>query len=76
MNDELFAELLESADEAARISHAGTGPICNECGDRHGTYRVSESTWHQGRCAWCGETKPVTDSRDFNYPEMPEGSHD
>lgn len=25
-------------------------------------------TWHKGKCDVCGETKPVTEPRDFGYP--------
>ena len=74
VDDELFAELVKSIEEGALISHAGVGPICNECGRQHGTCRVIMSTYHHGQCAWCGETKQVTDSRDFNYPALPESS--
>ena len=28
------------------------------------------STWHQGKCDVCGETKFVTEARDFGYPEF------
>lgn len=27
------------------------------------------STYHTDKCDWCGETKPVTEVRDFFYPD-------
>jgi len=45
-----------------------TSPVafcCNDCGqDRYGSH-VGVSTWHTDRCGICGETKAVTEPRDF-----------
>lgn len=30
----------------------------------------SVSTFHVGTCDWCGEEKPVTEVRDFFYPDF------
>lgn len=30
----------------------------------------SVSTYHKGTCIVCGEMKPVTEERDFFYPEL------
>jgi len=39
--------------------------ICGDCGqDRYGPH-IAMSTWHHGRCGICGETKAVTEARDF-----------
>jgi len=32
--------------------------------------RAMMSTWHNGKCDVCGETKEVTEPRDFGYPEF------
>jgi len=45
--------------------------VCNDCGqDRYGIPN-EVSTWHVGKCGICGETKPVTEPRDFGgYQDM------
>jgi hypothetical protein len=45
--------------------------ICGDCGGKYGRQRGSLSTCHEGKCGWCGETKPVTEPRDFGYPKHP-----
>lgn len=51
--------------------------VCQECGEeaRQRTMksgvkhcgRAKLSTWHVGKCDVCGETKPVTEPRDFGH---------
>jgi len=50
--------------------------ICQECGtillkqaQNSGKKQFAVSTWHIGKCDVCGETKPVTEARDFGYPK-------
>lgn len=40
---------------------------CFECGDKYGVYSVGCSSMWNGKCDVCGETKVVTESRDFAY---------
>jgi len=47
--------------------------ICKDCGEKHGKRRLDMSTWHNGKCDWCGKEKPVTESRDYGYPELAKG---
>ena len=49
--------------------------ICHDCGNRHGTSRGGESTFHVGSaCGWCGRTDvPVTQPRDYGHPPVGEG---
>jgi hypothetical protein len=47
--------------------------ICSDCGhkaqpDKRRIFTVS--TFHHGRCGVCGETKAVTELRDFGWPTM------
>lgn len=47
--------------------------VCFDCGnaaqpDKSKIFAVS--TYHNGKCAVCGEIKAVTESRDFGYPEF------
>ena len=40
---------------------------CFDCGHKHGVYSVGCSSVHESKCDVCGETKPVTEARDFGY---------
>jgi len=40
---------------------------CFDCGDKYGVYSVGCSSVWNGKCDVCGETKPITESRDFGY---------
>jgi hypothetical protein len=40
---------------------------CFDCGDKYGVYSVGCSSVWEGKCDVCGETKPITESRDFAY---------
>ena len=40
---------------------------CSDCGNEHGVYSVGCSSVWEGKCDVCGETKPVTESRDYAY---------
>lgn len=39
---------------------------CAECGAKYGKQRVTDSTWHAGRCDVCFKGAGVTETRDFN----------
>ena len=41
--------------------------VCNECGTRYGKYSVGCSSVHTGTCDVCGETRSVTEPRDYGY---------
>lgn len=41
--------------------------VCHDCGDKYGHYAVSCSSTWQGKCGVCGETKSVTEVRDYAY---------
>ena len=47
--------------------------ICSPCGHKHGDQRPLLASYHVGGpCGWCGgENIPVTEPRDFNYPDAP-----
>ena len=40
---------------------------CSDCGSKYGVYSVGCSSVWEGKCDVCGETKPVTESRDYAY---------
>lgn len=41
--------------------------VCRDCGVKYGTYKGGVSSWWDDDCNVCGEHKPVTETRDFNY---------
>lgn len=40
---------------------------CGDCGDAYGEYHDGVSSVWEGKCDVCGETKPVTEVRDYRY---------
>lgn len=45
--------------------------VCQECGEKASKGKQKTiSTWHEGKCDVCGETKSVTEPRDFYYPKF------
>lgn len=52
------------------------GWVCSDCGVKaskamgNTTLAFDVSTFHQGVCGVCGETKSVTEPRDFFYPNF------
>ena len=43
--------------------------VCKDCGKKYGEYSVGCSSVWEGECDVCGETKPVTEKRDYGYLE-------
>jgi hypothetical protein len=41
--------------------------VCRDCGLKYGVYSVGCSSVWEGVCNVCGETKPVTETRDYGY---------
>jgi hypothetical protein len=54
--DAMSAEVLRNAEV-----------VCKDCGSKYGTYSVSCSSTWDGVCGVCGETKGVTEVRDYGY---------
>jgi hypothetical protein len=40
---------------------------CRDCGSKYGKYSVGCSSVWEGTCDVCGETKPITEVRDWGY---------
>jgi len=41
--------------------------VCKDCGEKYGKYSVGCSSTWMGTCHVCGETKPITEVRDWGY---------
>jgi hypothetical protein len=41
--------------------------VCRDCGTKYGKYSVGCSSMWEGTCDVCGETKPITEVRDWGY---------
>lgn len=41
--------------------------VCSDCGSTYGKYSVGVSSTWEGQCEVCGETKGVTEVRDWGY---------
>lgn len=41
--------------------------VCSDCGSTYGKYSVGVSSTWEGQCQVCGETKGVTEVRDWGY---------
>lgn len=41
--------------------------VCRDCGDKYGKYSVGCSSTWEGQCHVCGETKSITEVRDWGY---------
>lgn len=41
--------------------------VCHDCGKKYGEYSVGCSSTWEGKCHVCGETKGVTETRDYGY---------
>jgi hypothetical protein len=54
--DAMTAEVLSNAEV-----------VCKDCGSKYGTYSVGCSSTWEGTCGVCGETKGVTEVRDYGY---------
>jgi hypothetical protein len=54
--DAMSAEVLRNAEV-----------VCHDCGDKYGFYSVGCSSTWEGECGVCGETKGVTEVRDYGY---------
>ncbi len=46
---------------------ASADQVCSDCGNKYGKYSVGCSSVWEGTCDVCGETKGVTEVRDYGY---------
>jgi len=64
-DEEIEAMTAENQVTAQTLKNAQV--VCHDCGDKYGTYSVGCSSTWQGKCGVCGETKGVTEVRDYAY---------
>jgi len=75
----LEAEIKELKEKLARVLPEQYGvtqevlekayQVCKDCGTKYGEYSVGCSSSWEGECDVCGETKGVTEKRDYGYLE-------
>lgn len=67
---------MKTTDDGTHYSMKEDYPVwvCQLCGyTASGGKQFMCSTWHMGLCDVCGQNQPVTEPRDFYYPEFPKG---
>jgi hypothetical protein len=64
-DEEMEAMTAENQVTAQTLKNAQV--VCHDCGDKYGTYSVGCSSTWEGKCGVCGETKGVTEVRDYAY---------
>ena len=69
---EVLPELYEKNDASSPVTKQvleNAYTVCKDCGKKYGEYSVGCSSVWEGECDVCGETKPVTEKRDYGYLE-------
>ena len=69
---EVLPELYGKEDEDSPVTKQvleNAYTVCKDCGKKYGEYSVGCSSVWEGECDVCGETKPVTEKRDYGYLE-------
>jgi hypothetical protein len=63
--EEMDAMSAENTPSVYKLHTANV--VCHDCGKKYGEYSVGSSSIWQGKCDVCGETKGVTETRDYGY---------
>ena len=63
--EEIDAMTVENEVTAKTLKNAEV--VCRDCGGKYGVYSVGCSSVWEGKCGVCGETKGVTEVRDYGY---------
>jgi len=64
-DEEMDALCAENEVTANTLKNADV--VCKDCGSKYGHYSVSCSSTWMGTCNVCGQERPVTEVRDWNY---------
>ena len=65
---EVFPEQYEQPSVTKQVLETAY-QVCKDCGKKYGEYSVGCSSVWEGECDVCGETKGVTEKRDYGYLE-------
>jgi hypothetical protein len=65
--DEEMEVMSQEVSDALLNKLQGAYTVCKDCGSKYGEYSVGCSSIWEGKCDVCGETKPVTEARDYGY---------
>jgi hypothetical protein len=65
--DEEMEAMSHEVADALVSKLQGAYTVCKDCGGKYGEYSVGCSSVWEGKCDVCGETKPVTEARDYGY---------
>ena len=60
-------EIIQEAFKPSMKTLKDAEVTCHDCGKKYGEYSVGCSSTWEGKCDVCGETKGVTETRDYNY---------
>ena len=60
-------EAMSAENEVTADTLKNAQVICHDCGDRYGVYSVGCSSTWESKCNVCGQTKGVTEVRDYGY---------
>jgi hypothetical protein len=64
-DEEMDAMTAENTPSIKTLMNADV--VCHDCGKKYGVYSVGSSSTWVGECDVCGETKGVTETRDYGY---------
>lgn len=64
-DEEMEALCAENEIDVNTLKNADV--VCKDCGSKYGHYSVSCSSTWMGTCNVCGQERPVTEVRDWNY---------
>ena len=64
-DEEMDAMTAENTPSLRTLMEADV--TCHDCGKKYGVYSVGSSSTWVGECDVCGETKGVTETRDYGY---------
>ena len=65
--DAMTEDIIQEAFQPTVETLKNASVVCHDCGDKYGIYSVGCSSTWEGKCGVCGETKGVTETRDYGY---------
>jgi hypothetical protein len=66
-DEEMEAMCADKVPEVSKRTLETAYQVCKDCGNHYGEYVAGLSSIWSGTCDVCGQEKPVTESRDYNY---------